>query len=328
MGLFLPDGGHLSHGFENNGKNISATSIYFDSKPYNINPETGLIDYDQLEESATEFKPAVIIAGYSAYSRDLDYKRFRDICDKVGAYLLVDMAHYCGLVATGQLSDPFEYADVVTTTTHKILRGPRGGMIFYKQELKPKVDFAVFPQHQGGPHMNNIAALCYQLNEVVGDDYQKYGEQVVKNAQAMAEAMLEKGYTLATGGTDNHLILWNVKPLKMTGGKMEAVLEKMLIYCNKNSIVGDKSPINPGAVRLGTPAMTTRGMGEDDMRTLVGYFEKAVALAQKVKEKAGPKLVDFLKELDSDEYLEEIQGHQASMREFLKEFPVPKSQLA
>lgn len=181
MGLHLPDGGHLSHGFENNGKHISATSLYFQSKPYHVFSDTGLIDYDGLEESAKEFKPNLIVAGYSAYPRDLDYKRFREICDQVGAYLLVDMAHYNGLVAAKLLADPFEYADVVTTTTHKIMRGPRGGMIFYKKSLQAKIDFAVFPQLQGGPHMNNIAALAYTLKELGSERYHEYAAQIVKN---------------------------------------------------------------------------------------------------------------------------------------------------
>lgn len=238
---------------------------------------------------------------------------------------MVDMAHFCGLVAAKQLSDPFEYADIVTTTTHKILRGPRGGMIFYKNELGSKINFSVFPQHQGGPHMNNVAALAFQLKEVCSERYAEYGAQVVKNARALAEAMMEKGYKIATDGTDNHIVLWNVKPLKLTGGKVEAVLEKLLIYSNKNSIVGDKSPINPGGVRVGTPAMTTRGMLEDDMKIIADYFEKAIDLSNKVKENSGPKLVDFLTELEKDEYKEEISRYQEEMREYLKQFPVPKS---
>jgi len=327
MGLYLPDGGHLSHGFKRGDKYISATSLYFDAKQYGVNPETGLIDYDKLETDAEEFKPKIIVAGYSAYPRDLDYKRYREICDKVGAYLMVDMAHYCGLVASKQLASPFEYADVVTTTTHKILRGPRGGMIFFKKDLGESVNFSVFPQHQGGPHMNQIAALAYALKDLASEEYNQYGVQVVKNAKAMAEAMLAKGWTLATGGTDNHLILWNVKPLNLTGGKVEAALEKLLIYCNKNSICGDTSPLNPGAVRVGTPAMTTRGMKEEDMVILVEFFEKAINLCLKVQKKSGKKIQDFLTALDSDEFKEEIAQHQADMREYVKQFPVPKSMI-
>lgn len=326
MGLYLPDGGHLSHGFKNQaGKHISATSLYFESKQYNVVTETGLIDYDKLEEDAIEFKPKLIVAGYSAYPRDLDYKRFREICDKVGAYLMVDMAHYCGLVAAKVLADPFEYADVVTTTTHKIMRGPRGGIIFYKKDLEASVSFSVFPQHQGGPHMNQIAALAYTLKDLASDEYTKYAEQVVKNSKAMAEAMLAKGWTLASGGTDNHLILWNVKPLDLTGAKVEAVLEKMLIYANKNSISGDASPINPGAVRVGTPAMTTRGMTEEDMIILVDYFEKAVNMCLKIQVKSGKKIKEFINAIGAEEFKEEFAQLQSDMREYTKRFPVPES---
>ena len=174
MGLHLPDGGHLTHGFKSGEKCISATSMYFQSKPYHVNPETGLIDYDEMEKVALEFKPQILIAGYSAYSRDIDYARFRAVADKVGAYLMVDMAHYCGLVSAGLLSSPFEHADIVTTTTHKILRGPRGGMIFCKKELEEKINFAVFPQVQGGPHINQIGALAFALKELVSDEYVEY----------------------------------------------------------------------------------------------------------------------------------------------------------
>lgn len=325
MGLNLQDGGHLSHGFQNQDKKVSATSIYFESKPYYVHKLSGLIDYEKLEEDALEFKPKMIIAGYSAYPRDLHYDKFRKICDKVGAYLLVDMAHYCGLVAGKQVADPFEYADVVTTTTHKILRGPRGGMIFYKKDLGQHINFAVFPQHQGGPHMNQIAALAYALKDVCSERYHEYAAQVVKNANALAEAMLAKGWSLATGGTDNHLVLWNVSSLGLTGGKVEAALEKLLIYSNKNSIAGDKSPANPGGVRLGTPAMTTRGMVEADMLILVDYFEKAINLCLKVQEKAGKNLKNFLEALSSDDFKEEIEGYQTEIREYIQKFPVPKS---
>lgn len=325
MGLNLQDGGHLSHGFENKDRKVSATSLYFQSKAYFINKETSLIDYDKLEEAAEEFKPHLIIAGYSAYSRDLDYKRFRQICDKVGAYLHVDMAHYCGLVAAKVLSSPFEYADVVTTTTHKILRGPRGGMIFYKKELDQKINFAVFPQHQGGPHMNQIAALCVALKDVISPRYTEYAQQVVSNAKALAAAMKEKGWYIMTGDTENHMILWDVAKLKLSGGKVVEALEKFLIYTNKNSIAGDKSPMNPGGVRVGTPAMTTRGMKEEDMTILADYFDKAINLSLRIQEKAGKKLDDFVTALNSEEFREEILGYQFEIREYMKQFPVPKS---
>mmetsp|Transcript_23474 Transcript_23474/g.26042 ORF Transcript_23474/g.26042 Transcript_23474/m.26042 type:complete len:329 (+) Transcript_23474:384-1370(+) len=325
MGLNLQDGGHLSHGFENNGKKVSATSYYFEPKPYFICSETGLINYDKLEVDAEEFKPNMIIVGYSAYSRDLDYKRFREICDKVGALMLVDMAHYCGLVAAKVLSDPFEYADVVTTTTHKILRGPRGGMIFSKKEFEEKINFSVFPHHQGGPHMNNIAALCYTLKEVASDKYTEYAEQVVKNAKIMVEAMIAKGYEIMTGGTDNHIIIWNVTKCGLTGDKVEAVLEKLLIYTNKNSIAGDKSPMNPGGVRLGTPAVTTRGMLEEEMKAIVDSLEKAITLSKNIQNKSGIKLTDFLSALDSEDFKEEIETYREEVKKLSLRFDVPKS---
>ena len=269
MGLYCPDGGHLSHGHIVGEKKMTATSEYFQTHPYYADPTTGLIDYDKLEKDAEELLPRVIVAGYSTYPRDLDYKRFREIWNKVGAYLMVDMAHYCGLVAAKQLSDPFEYADVVTTTTHKILRGPRGGMIFYRKDLESLINFAVFPQHQGGPHMNQIAALAYALKDVASDEYTKYAEQVIKNAKAMAEAMISKGYDIATGGTDNHMVVWNVKPLGLNAPKIEAALEKLKIDTNKCYVLGDTPTSGQGGVRLGTPAITTRGMKEEDMIKIV-----------------------------------------------------------
>jgi glycine hydroxymethyltransferase len=321
MGLNLQDGGHLSHGFER----VSATSVYFHSKPYHVDVSTGFINYDKLEEDAMEFKPKLIIAGYSAYPRDLDYERFRKICDKCEAYLMVDMAHYNGLVVGKVVKNPFEYADVVTTTTHKIMRGPRGGMIFYKKELDKQINFSVFPQHQGGPHMNQIAALAYALKDLSSDRYKEYAVQIVKNTKALAEGMIAKGWELATGGTENHIILWNVKGLNLTGGKVEACLEKMLIYSNKNSVAGDKSPMNPSGVRFGLPAMTTRGMIEEDMTTLVKYFEKAIELGLKVQKKSGKKIKDFLDALDSEDFKEDIAKLQDEVKEFTKQFPVPKT---
>ena len=201
-------------------------------------------------------------------------------------------------------------------------------MIFFRKELEAKINFAVFPQHQGGPHMNQIAALCCALKDLCSPKYKEYAEQVVKNSKAMAAAMLEKGYEMMTGGTDNHLILWNVKACGLTGGKVEAVLEKLLIYSNKNSIAGDKSPMNPGGVRVGTPAVTTRGMVEEDMKVLVDYFEKAINLSKKAQEKGGKKLKGFFEALDSEEFKEEIENYQKEVREFSLKFPVPKSAIS
>lgn len=323
MGLHLPDGGHLTHGFKAGEKCISATSMYFQSKAYHCCQETGLIDYDTMEKDALEFKPQILIAGYSAYTKDLDYKRFREVADKVGAYLHVDMAHYCGLVSAQVLSSPFDYADVVTTTTHKIMRGPRGGMIFYKKELKEKIDFAVFPQLQGGPHMNQIAALAFALKELVSEDYVNYAKQVQANAKALAEAMISKGWSLQTGGTENHMVMWNVKPLHLTGNKVEKILERVSIYANKNSIIGDKSPMNPGGVRIGTPAMTTRGFKEEEFKQLADFFGKAVDLATRIQDKVGKKIHDFEVALKEGEFVEELNALQLEVNTWCDQYPVP-----
>lgn len=242
-----------------------------------------MIDYDEMEQIALEFKPQIIIAGYSAHSRDLNYKRFREVCDKVGALLMVDMAHYCGLVAGKVLSDPFEFADVVTTTTHKMMRGPRGGMIFSKgKELSDKINFGVFPQLQGGPHMNQIAALAFALRELKTEEYTNYARQIVKNAQAFCEELKSWGFTVVSGTTENHMFLWNVRDLGLTGNKVEKILEKVYIFANKNSIQGDKSPMNPGAVRIGTPAITAWGMKEEQVKIIVGFFAKAIEIAKSI----------------------------------------------
>jgi len=241
MGLSLAHGGHLTHGHQTDSKKISASSLYFESKPYYVNEETGLIDYDALEKSAEEFKPAMIIVGASGYPRDMDYKRFREICDKVGALLMADIAHTSGLIASKLLSSPFEYADIVTTTTHKSLRGPRAGMIFFRKKYEEAINFAVFPMLQGGPHNTNIAGIAVQLKEVASEEFRNYSKQVISNAKALGAALAKHGEIFITGGTDNHLLMWDVRPHDLTGSKVEKILDKMHITTNKNALVGDKS---------------------------------------------------------------------------------------
>jgi glycine hydroxymethyltransferase len=244
MGLDLYCGGHLTHGFQTETKKISATSLYFQSKSYKIDEKDGVINYSQLEKDVLDYKPNLIICGASAYPRDFDYKEYRRIADKVGALVMADIAHISGLIATKEHNNPFEYCDLVTTTTHKSLRGPRAGMIFFNKKRDPsleeKVNFAVFPMIQGGPHNHQIAGIATQLKEVASSEFKEYSKQIKRNAKALADSLMGKGYKLVSNGTDNHLMLWDVRPLQLTGSKIEKVCDMVHITLNKNTIVGDK----------------------------------------------------------------------------------------
>ena len=263
---------------------------------------------------ALQNKPKLLISGCTAYPRDLDYKRLREIADSVGAFLLIDMAHIAGLVATKNHNNPFEYADVVTSTTHKTLRGPRAGMIFYRLEkegknagLKEKINFAVFPMLQGGPHNHQIAGIAVQLKEVATEEFANYAKQIILNSKALAKTLMGYGYKLVTDGTDNHLILLDVRPKGLTGSKLEKACDLVYITLNKNTLYGDKSAMTPGGVRIGTPAVTTRGMVEKDMEKIGEFIHRVIELCVAVQKRSGKNLKDFLPALEKEPEIETIK---------------------
>ena len=261
MGMALDNGGHLTHGSPAN-----LSGAYFNVIPYGVSPETGRIDYDDVLRLAMENRPKLIVAGASAYPRSIDFARFREIADACGAYLMVDMAHIAGLVAAGEHMNPVPYADVVTTTTHKTLRGPRGGMILCREKYAKAIDKAIFPGTQGGPLMHVIAAKAVCFKEAATDEFRDYQKQIVKNAQAMAQRFRERGIRLVSGGTDNHLMLVDLSDREMTGKALEKLLDRAHITVNKNTVPGEKrSPFITSGIRVGTPAATTRGMREPEM---------------------------------------------------------------
>ena len=300
LGMGLSSGGHLTHGYKINfsGKNYVGIE-------YGLNSETEMLDYDEIRRLAIQEKPQIIVAGASAYSRVIDFKKFREIADEVGAYLMVDMAHIAGLVAAGEHPNPMEYADIVTSTTHKTMRGPRGGIILTNnEEIAKKIDKAIFPGIQGGPLMHIIAAKAVAFKEALSPEFKEYQKQVVKNAKAMADALVKGGLRIVSGGTDNHLMLVDLRPKGVTGKMAEEGLEKAGITCNKNSIPNDpEKPFITSGIRLGTPAITARGMKEDE----------AVQIAE--------MLIKVLENVNDDEKIAEVKNEVLKLAE---KFPLYK----
>jgi glycine hydroxymethyltransferase len=273
LGMALPHGGHLTHGAK-----VSISGRYFDAQSYELDAETGLINYDSIRLKALAVRPKIIIAGHSAYPRFLDFKKFREIADEVNALLMVDMAHFAGLVAGGVHPSPIPYADVVTTTTHKSLRGPRGAMILCKAKYAQAIDKAVFPGVQGGPHDNTTAAIAVALKEAESGAFKNYAAQVIKNAKTLAEALMAKGFTLITNGTDNHLMLVDLTNKNISGKIAAKALDKAGIVLNYNAVPFDKrKPFDPSGIRIGTPAVTSRGFKENEMLLISNLIEKVIS---------------------------------------------------
>lgn len=290
MGMDLSHGGHLTH-----GSPVNISGKHYNIVSYEVDPVTQMIDYDVLKELAKEHKPKMIIAGASAYSRDFNFPKLREIADEVGAYLMVDMAHVAGLVATGLHSNPVPYADFVTTTTHKTLRGPRGGMILCKKEHAAIIDKAIFPGIQGGPLMHVIAAKAVSFLEALQPEFKEYQKQVLKNADALAKALQNKGFKIVSGGTDNHLLLVDLRTMDITGKDAERLLDEIGVTCNKNTIPFEEtSPFITSGIRLGTPAVTTRGMVEEDMEAIAEIIYITLKDFEANKEEAAKKVDELL----------------------------------
>ncbi len=321
-------------------RRISVVSTYFETMPYQVDLETGIIDYDTLEKNAKLFRPKILVAGTSAYCRLIDYARMRKIADSVGAYLVVDIAHISGLVATGVIPSPFDHADVVTTTTHKSLRGPRGAMIFFRKgvrsvdpktgketlyDLENPINFSVFPGHQGGPHNHTITALTVALKQAASPEFRAYQEKVVSNAKTLENSFKKLGIKLVADGTDSHMVLLDLRPFGIDGARVEAVLEQINIACNKNSIPGDKSALTPCGLRIGTPAMTSRGFGEADFERVAKYIAESINIVKEVQAslpKEANKLKDFKAKVASGE-LTRVNELKKEISAWCNTFPLP-----
>ncbi len=326
MAMFLPDGGHLSHGWEYKGKKVTLVSKMYKVEFYHVDAQTQVFDYDQIEKQAIKFKPKLLISGGTAYPREIDHKRMAEIAKKVGAMYMADVSHESGLIAGGANKSPFPFADIVTMTTHKTIRGPRGALIFSKKELSDAIDSSIFPGMQGGPHLHTIAGITIALQKAQTTSFKKYAFQVVKNAQEIAKSLKEKGYHVVSGGTDKHLVLIDLRNKNINGWFAAWALEKAGIIANRNTIPYDTgSPYYPSGLRLGTPAITTRGMVEAQMEQIAGWIDKVI---NHIGERAIPTgeierkeyLKEFRNELASDKFLLNIASEVKSL---CKKFPTP-----
>ena len=345
MALDFADGGHFTHGFMTSHKKISATSKFFETMPYKVNPSTGLIDYEQLTKNATLFKPKLIIAGVCCYSRLIDYKQMREVADENGALLMGDIAHIGGLVAAGVIPSPFQYCDIVTTTTHKSLRGPRSGLIFYRKgvkynhtnetyDLEHQINEAVFPGLQSGPHNHTIAGVAVALAEANTPQFIEYQQQVLRNARTLAAGMSKRGYTIVTGGTDTHLVLIDLRSKGTDGKRVEKVLATVHISCNKFTCPGEISSSQskenfhqyPSGLRIGSPALTSRGFTTQDFEKVCDLIDKGVQLTVEIQESLDSKASydDFLKKLNTElSFKTKIDSMQTEVVDFIKKFPIP-----
>ena len=337
MALDLPHGGHLSHGYQTPQRKVSMVSKFWQSMPYRLDEKSGLIDYDECELFVKRFRPKILICGASAYARHIDFARFRKIADSVGAILMADIAHISGLVAAGLHPSPFPHADIVTTTTHKTLRGPRGALIFYRRGVKssdPKtgqpieydfekrINLAVFPGLQGGPHEHTISGIAVALKMAKSPQFKEYQDQVLKNCQSLANGLTSRGIDLVSGGSDNHLVLIDLRNFKtITGNQVEKVCDHIGLALNKNTVPGDKSAINPSGLRVGTPAMTTRGATETDFTKIAEFIHRAIQFTKKSVDSNGFKtLKDFTTFLERESSNAELTKLRLEIESFASRF--------
>jgi glycine hydroxymethyltransferase len=333
MGLDLPSGGHLTHGYQTKTRKISATSVYFNSRPYTVD-SNGFIDYDGLEKTFMEFLPQILICGYSAHSRDIDYERMRSVADRGHAYLLADISHIAPLVASGVMKSPFEYCDVVTTTTQKGLRGPRGALIFYRRSvskdgvnvnLDARINSAVFPMLQGGPHNHTIAGIAAALKLAKAPEFAEYSRRVVENSRTLCASLQSMGFSVLTGGTDNHMFLVSLKSKSVNGSVVEHMCDALDVSINRNAVAGDSSPLRPSGIRLGTYAVTTRGLGPNEMREVARIINDIINLCRTIAGDEDVSKAEFERRIEDGRWMDSavVTEIRERVSVLAREFPIP-----